>query len=171
MKKFLQFSGIIAAVLAIVAFILFMATPGAMSGNDIVAKGTTMLFGKKEAVTVVGINLGTAETKLAWSALLAWIFVLVALIILLLGIILPLLKVKALEKFAGILNLVAVVLLVVAGIFAFVSLAVFCSANGLDSVPEKWSLGAGWVIAGILAIAAGAIAILPAVMDLIGKKK
>lgn len=171
MKKFLQFSGIIAAVLAIVAFILLLATPAAMRGDEIVAKGTTMLFGKKEAVVVAGFNLGTSEVKLAWSALLAWIFVIVALVILLLGIILPLLKVTALQKFAGILNLVAVVLLVVAGIFAFISLAVFCSANGLDSVPEKWSLGAGWVIAGILAIVAGAIAILPAAMDLIGKKK
>ena len=170
MKKFLQFSGIIAAVLAIVAFILLMATPAAMSGDEIVAKGTTMLFGKKESATILGITF-TGETKLAWSALLAWIFVIVALVILLLGIILPLLKVTALQKFAGVLNLIAVVLLVVAGIFVFISLAVFCSANGLDSVPEKWVLSAGWVIAGILAIVAGAIAILPAAMDLIGKKK
>ena len=170
MKKFLKFSGIVAALLAVVAFILFMACPGVKSGSDVVAKGTTLIFGKKETSTVLGVTF-TGETKLAWSALLAWIFVLVALVILLLGVILPLLKVNALEKFAGLLNLVAVVLLVVAGVFAFLSLAVFCSANGIDSVPEKWTLGAGWVIGGILAIVAGVCAILPAAVDLLGKKK
>ena len=171
MKKFLKFSGFIAALLALVAFILLMATPGVMSGSDVVAKGATMIFGKKEAVTVIGIKLGDAETKLAWSALLAWIFVLVALLILLVGIVLPLLKVKALDKFAGLLNLCAVVLLVVAGVFAFISLPIFCDANGLSSVPEKWTLGAGWVIGGILAIAAGVLAILPAAADFLAKKK
>lgn len=170
MKKFLKYSGIIAAILAIVAFILMLACPAVRSGDDIVAKGTTVLFGKKETSTVLGVTF-TGETKLAWSALVGWIFVIVALIILLLGIILPLVKVTALEKFAGVLNLVAVVLLIVAGVFAFISLSVFCTANGLDSVPEKWSLGAGWVIAGILAIVGGVVAILPAVVDLIGKKK
>ena len=170
MKKFLQFSGIIAAVLAIVAFILLMATPAIMSGNDVVAKGLTVIFGKTESTSTI-IGTFTSETKLAWSGLLAWLFVLIAMLILLAGVILPLLKVKALEKFAGILNLVAVCLLVVAGIFAFISLAVFCSANGLKNVPEQWTLSAGWVIAGILAIAGGVIAILPAAMDLIGKKK
>ena len=170
MKKFLQFSGIIAAVLGIVAFILLMATPAVMRGSDIVAKGVTVIFGKTETTNTI-IGSFTSETKLAWSALLAWIFILVALLILLAGIILPLLKVNALEKFAGILNLVAVCLLAVAGVFAFISLAVFCKANGIDSVPEQWTLGAGWVIGGILAIVAGVIAILPAVVNLIGKKK
>lgn len=171
MKKALKYSGFVAALLAIVAFVLFMATPGVMSGNDVVAKGTTLLFGKKEAVTIIGIKLGDSEVKLAWSALLAWIFVTVALLILILGIVLPLLKVKALDKFAGLLNLCAVVLLVVAGVFAFISLPIFCSANGLDSVPEKWTLGAGWVIGGILAILGGVCAILPACADFFAKKK
>ncbi len=164
MKKFLQFSGIIAAVLAIVAFILLMATNGAVykAGNSQYNyPGTLVLFGGK---------MDYVNYKLAATGLIGWILILVAIVILLAGFILPLLKVNALEKFAGILNLVAVIALVVGGILLFFSAAAFHGAN--DSVTsEKTALGVGWVFAAILAIVAGAIAILPAVMDLIGKKK
>lgn len=170
MKKFLKFSGIISALLAIVAFILILATAGIMSGSDIVAKGTSVIFGKAESGSIGGFSWG--KINLAWSGLLAWIFILLALLILIAGIVLPLLKVKTpVDKFAGLLNLIAVCLLVVAGIFIFITLPVFCSANGWKEVPEQWTLGAGWVIAGILAISAGVIAILPAAMDFLGKKK
>ncbi len=172
MKKFLKFSGAIAFVLALVAFILMMATPAIMyKGEDVIAKGIVAIFGKKESISFMGVGLGTAETKLAWSALLAWIFILVSLIVLCLGIVLPLLKVKALEKYAGIMNLCAVILLVLAGIFMFITVPVFWTANGGDSVPNNVALGAGWIIGGILAILAGVVAILPAVADFLGKKK
>ena len=172
MKTFLKFSGAIAFVLALVAFILMMATPAVMyKGEDVIAKGIVAIFGSKEKVAIAGISLGTVETKLAWSALLAWIFVLIALIVLCLGVVLPLLKVKALERFAGVMNLCAVILLVVAGIFMFITTPVFWAANGGDNVPNNVALGAGWVIGGILAIVAGAIAICPAVVDFVGKKK
>ena len=172
MKKFLKFSGAIAFVLALVAFILMMATPAIMyKGDDVIAKGIVAIFGKKENVSVAGFSLGTAETKLAWSALLAWIFILLALVILCLGVVLPLLKVKALEKFAGVMNLCAVVLLVLAGIFMFITVPVFWSANGGDKVPDNVALGAGWIIGGILAILASVVAILPAAADFLGKKK
>ena len=40
MKKFLKFSGICAFLLALVAFILMMATPAVMyKGDDVIAKG------------------------------------------------------------------------------------------------------------------------------------
>ena len=58
MKKVLQFAGIISLALAIIAFILFMATPGVVlkSGNSQYNyPGTTVIFGSKEAVTVVGL--------------------------------------------------------------------------------------------------------------------
>lgn len=172
MKKYLKYSGCLAALLALIAFILMMATPSIIyDGKDTLADGVTAIFGKKGSISVLGLISWPTETKLAWSALLAWIFILVALLILVAGIVLPLLKVKALEKFAGLLNLCAVVLLVVAGIFMFVTAPVFFNANGFDSVPDKYALGAGWIIAGILALLAGAAAILPAVFDLIGKKK
>ncbi len=168
MKKVLQFSGIIALVLAVVAFILMMATNAVNFSNSLVDAhyaGTTAIFGADTTTA-----LGTVHTNLAWCALLAWIFVLVALIILLAGIVLPLLKVTALQKFAGILNLVAVILLVVAGVFMFLVVPVFLDANSVSS-SDGFSIGAGWVIGGILAISGGVMAILPAVFDFIGKKK
>ena len=86
-----------------------------------------------------------------YSVASAWIFILVGLVIVLLGIILPLLKVHALEKFAGLLNLVAVLLFVVAGVFMFIVVPTFYAANNLD-VPSNAAIGAGWVIGGILSI-------------------
>ena len=169
MKKVLQFSGLISLVLAIVAFILMMATNAVIQSSgsvQVVTAGTTAIFGKTESTI-----LGDVVTKLAPMALLAWIFILVAMIIVALGVILPLLKINALEKFAGILNIVALALLVVGGIFMFIVLPSFFGANGYDSVPDNASIGAGWVIGGILAIAAGAFAILPAAAAFIGSKK
>ena len=168
MKKFLQFAGIISAVLAIAAFIFMMA------GNSLVYKasdsttftvsGIRALFGGKEE----GL-LTTVDIKPAATALIAWILVLVAIIILIAGVVLPLLKVKALEKFAGILNLVAVCALVVGGILLFFTKPVFASANEMNL--DNYKLSFAFVFAAILAIAGGVIAILPAAMDFIGKKK
>ena len=179
MKKFLKFSGIIAALFGVVAFILLLATPGVYAktsglGGDTIhnVDGVLVLFGGHRAA--LG---GWAEATYNASAisLIAWILIIVALVILLLGIILPLLKVKALEKFAGVLNLVAVCALVAAGIMLFFSVPVFYQANkdgviGLYS-QESYHLSAGWIIAAILAIIGGALAILPAAVDFVGKKK
>lgn len=167
MKKYLKFSGIVAAVFALVAFILLMATTGVFykyGNSQYNYAGTTVLFGAEEQTW-----LGTVKVKPAATGLIGWILIIVALVIILLGIILPLLKVKALEKFAGVLNLVAVAALVTAGILLFFSKGAFCSANEWNA--DDAHLGAGWVIAGILAIVGGACAILPAAVDFVGKKK
>ena len=174
MKKVLQFAGIISLALAIIAFILFMATPGVVlkSGNSQYNyPGTTVIFGSKEAITVVGINLGTSETKPSALALIGWIMLLIGLLVECASIVLPLLKVKALEKFSVIFDIAVCVLFVLAGIFAFIVVPTFYAANGVDNVPNGAGIGAGWVIGGILAIAAGAFAILPAAAKFIGGKK
>ena len=175
MKTFLKFSGAIAFVLGLVAFILLMATVGVYSkvgsGSVVVITehaGTTVLFGKNEA-----LGLGVEKvTHCAPLALIAWILVILALIILCLGVIFPLLKIKALDKFAGLLNLIAVICLVGAGILLFFAALNFAGANKVDSDNLKYfHLGGGWIVAAILAILGGVIAILPAVADFLGKKK
>lgn len=173
MKKVLQFAGLISLVLAAVAFILMLATPAVVltSGNtQYIYKGVVAVFGSKEPITIAGINLGTAETKPSVLALIGFILLIIGLLIVIAGVVLPLLKVNALEKFAGILNLVALVCFVLAGIFMFLVVPTFYAANEAD-VPNSASIGAGWVIGGILAIAGGAFAILPAAADFLGKKK
>ena len=169
MKKVLQFSGVISAALALVAIILLLATPairvtGVFSEGTIA--GTVALFGEKSEV------LGKAVTvyKPSVLALIGWILALVGFLVVTCGVVLPLLKVKKIEKFAGVMNLVAVVTLVLAGVFAFLVVPTFASANGANST-NGLSIGAGWVIAAILEIAAGAFAILPAAIDFLGKKK
>ena len=171
MKKFLQFAGLISAVLAIVAFILMLAGKALVyetSSAQYFVSGSRALFGGKEETL-----LGTAEYKPAATALIAWILVLAAIIILVAGVVLPLLKVNALEKVAGLLNLVAVCALVVGGILLFFTQPVFNAANetALGTIYDDYKLGAAYVIAAILAILGGVVAILPAAMDFIGKKK
>ena len=168
MKTFLKFSGIIAFVVALVGFILMMATNAIVwsSGSlQYVVKGTVAIFGSKTDTI-----LGTAVTNPSPMALIAWILGMVGLLLVCFGIILPLLKNKKLDKFAGLLNLVAVICLVLAGVFMFFVVPTFYGANDAK-VPDGTAIGAGWVIGGILFIAGGVLAILPAAMDFLGKKK
>ena len=173
MKKVLQFAGLISLALAAVAFILMMATPAIIQtlvgDTQTVYAGTTAIFGKTTSTDVI-IGTLTNTTKPSVLALIGWILILVAMIILALGVILPLLKVKALEKFSGVLEIAACAALVVAGIFMFLVVPTFYAANEWD-VGDKTQIGAGWVIGGIIAIAAGAFAILPAAAAFFGKKK
>ncbi len=170
MKKLLQFSGLISLVLAIVAFILMMATNAVIQGSgnlQVVTAGTTAIFGKSENI-IGGLN---SVTKASPLALIGWILMIVGMIIVCLGVVLPLLKINALEKFSGILDIVALACFVVAGIFMFLVVPTFWAANSDADLPNNISIGAGWVIGGILAIVAGAFAILPAVAAFLGKKK
>ncbi len=172
MKNVLKYSGLISLVLVAVAFILMMASPAVVykSGSTTVDfAGTLAIFGGKIDAAQM-LVLGASEAKPSVLALIAWILILVGMIIVLLGVILPLLKVNALEKFAGLLNLIAVVCFILGGVFMFIVVPTFFGAVD-RSVPDGTSIGAGWVIGGILAIAGGAFAILPAAMDFISKKK
>ena len=180
MKTLLKFSGIISAVLAIVAFILLLATPGVTitakenifgSKDTSTVAGTFCIFGGKEKINEY-LSINYAAT---WAGVLAFILILVALVILICAIILPLLKVKALDKFAGVLNLVAVISLILAGVFAFCIVAAFKAANKVKDASNflgssTYGIGAGWVVVGIIAIVAGVFAVLPAASDFISKK-
>lgn len=169
MKKVLQFSGVISAVLAIVAIVFVLATP-AMKFTGLLSEtlipGTTALFGEK--TTVLGKVVVVYKPSVL--ALIGWILALVGTLVVLCGVILPLLKVKGIKRFAGVMNLIAVVTLVLAGVFMFLVVPTFASAN-YDGHTDGLTIGAGWVIAGILSIAAGAFAILPAAADFLAKKK
>ena len=180
MKKVLQFSGLISLVLVVVAFILMMASPAVVGTSEVLGSKSITNLNGINAVFGKGSDLTAAETlwfansdgKIVLSAtsLIGWILLLAGLVIVLCGIILPLFKVNALEKFAGLLNLIAVVCFVLGGIFMFLVVPTLYGANGRD-VADGAGIGAGWVIGGILAIVGGAFAILPAAMDFIGKKK
>ena len=167
MKKFLKFSGIIAVGLAVVAMILMMTTPA------LYYKGTVLGTTVESTVPGTDAIFGNGSFKLGWPALLAWIFILVALVVLIAGIVLPMLKIKV--PVAGILNLVAVALLIVAGIFMFLVKGALVDANqgawGISGAAlNEHGMGAGWVIAAILAIAGGVVAVLPAALDFNKKK-
>lgn len=176
MKKVLKFSGAIAFVLGVVAFILMMATHALVASGNVLGvstsgwfSGVAVIFGNGAYSGSVGgfSGNGNFEGTLAWNALLAFIFAIVAIVIVCAGVVLPLLKIKALDKFSGILNLVAIGLFVVAGVFLFFTVPAFGGANDMDL--DGWSLGAGWVISAILYLVAGGFAALPVVGSILGK--
>jgi len=157
MKKFLEFSGLIAAALALAAFIFLLAGNGLVytSGNvTLTVKGVEVIFG--------------GDYKLAATALIGWILVLLAMLSLIAVSVLPLLQVKALDKFSGMITLCAAGLLLVAAILIFCSKAAFVGAN--SNIYKNYSLSFAFVFAGILSILAACTAALPACMSLIGKK-
>ena len=167
MKKVLPFAGLIAFVLALVALILMLATNGVVvkSGNfQLNYEGAVVVFGKTESTI-----LGDAVTKPSALALIGFILLVVGLLAACLAVLGGLLKVKALAKLGGIFALVAAGCFLVAGIFMFLAVPTFYSAND-SNVPDGAALGAGWVIGAILALAGAAFAALPAIMGLVGKK-
>ncbi|MCR4911984.1 MAG: hypothetical protein K5925_05655 [Bacilli bacterium] len=180
MKKFLQLSGLISLAAAAVAFILVLITHGVVKVGSEAGNwyGTpAVLFGNGNAhaegsVPILGTLTGyySFNGQGSSSALASWIFSLIAILGLLAGAILPFLKVKGFDKFAGLVNLCSVVLLLTAGILLFFTVTNFFNVNGSTDT-DGWALGGGWVIAAILYIAAGAIAICPAVADFVSKKK
>ena len=85
MKSFCKFAGLIATVVAFVAFILFMATPAATIDLGIGSLGKGSIKG------IEGI-FGGDGLSLPWAGLLAWLFVLIGFIIVALVSILPLLS-------------------------------------------------------------------------------
>ncbi len=173
MKKLLKFAPLCALLLAIVAFILMMASHSLVYKDGNVSgwyDGVSAIFGKGKTQAALGglSAVSDFEGKLAWNALLAWIFVLVALLALLISSVMVFVKIKALEKFGGLIALVAGGLLLVAGIFLFFTLPAFASANEYNM--NDWGLGAGWVIGAILAIVGGVVSALPAVLAIVEKK-
>ena len=157
MKTFLQFSGLIAAVLALAAFIFLLAGNGLVytSGNlTLTVKGVEVIFG--------------GDFNLAATALIGWILVLLCMLALIAISVLPLLKINALDKFSGLITLCVAGLLIVAAILIFCSKAAFVGAN--SSLFNNYSLSFAFVFAGILCIFAGILAALPACLNLLGKK-
>ena len=170
MKKFLEFAGLCALGLAIVGFILMMATPAvaAMNGNNV------------SYLPAVEALFGTENSQALWPGLVSWILVLVALVGGIVIFVLPLLKIDLFGKMSDLVSLILCGLLVVAGVLLFFESAAYQAA--LNDATSGWggaiastlgvtyAVGAGWIVGGILLICAGAVAGLPAILRLVGKK-
>lgn len=179
MKKFLQFSGLIALAAGLVGFILIMSTHsvvGASAPADNWYSGVSAIFGGgtyKWTLSGWGMSISDVTTfkgSNSSSALVAWIFSLVGLLGLVAGAVLPLLKIKGFDKFAGLVNLCSVLLLLTAGVLLFFTVVNFAGVNGWNNT-DGAALGGGWVVGAILFLAAGAVAICPAVADFLAKRK
>lgn len=182
MKKLLKFAPLCALLLGAAALILILAShaltysaQGSIASASGWYSGAAVIFGKGPQFaegSILGFGASgesTFEGKLAWNALLAFIFFVVALVALLLSSLMVFVKIKALEKFGGLIALVAAGLLLVGGIFLFFTLPAFAAANEWNST-DGFKLGVGWIIAAILAIVAGVASACPAVLALVEKK-
>lgn len=185
-KKLFKFSGLCAAVIALVGWLLLMVTPILEyhdGDNYSLVKAGVFGGGQGLAHVVAGPYSGDVTGDLtnvngdpavaAWSVVIAWILILVAVLALIALFVLPLLKVNALDKLSGIIALVAAGLLIAAGILIFVSGGVYNHAQGeIGSgayLYDDFKLGTGYVFAGILAILSGLVAAVAPVFGLIKK--
>lgn len=183
MKRFLQFSGLIAAVIAIVGFVLMMTCPslvytltnpitGAKSSTSY--SGIMGIFGGTTKASIGSFTFEAGKINPTPLAIVAFVLLCLAIVVLLLGAILPIAKVKALNKFSGLLNLIALVCLIAAGVMIFFEVPAWCAAQSTADYKmstDNFSLGAGWVVAGILAIVGGVVAILPTCANFLAKGK
>ena len=161
MKTFLKFTSAIAAVLALVAFILMLATPAIHYEGNFGPIGFT-----GDTSGTVGI-FGDKNVAGTWSAIIAFIFIIVAFVALVCHAVLPLaLKKGAILNILPLCALCAAAMLIVAGIFIFIEVPCFWGAQGSDTYG---TLGVGWVFAGILSCAAGVVGLLPVCAKLLKK--
>lgn len=138
-------------LLAVVALVLLLATPGVVyktAIGDNSYSGIQSIFG--------GDKLSPS-----WAGLLSFIFIAVAVASLVFLVVLVLLKKKF--AFVNLCKLIIAGLLIAGGVFLFFETAAFTSANGNLSISvggkdyASYALGAGWIIAAILSIAGGAV--------------
>ena len=179
MKNLLKFAPLCALLLAIVSFILLLAGQALVHDYQVLGSNLhdyytapVVMFGQGEAV-LLGTSVKYAAddgVKGAWNAILAFIFLIVALVALVVSSIMVFVQIKALEKFSGLIALVAGGLLLVAGIFMFFTKGAFAAANDWEDGLKDYGLGAAWVISAILAILGGLVSAFPAVLALVEKK-
>ena len=155
MKQFLKFAGFVALGLALIGFILMMATPAIKFHGNTLAEGTDAIFGKKVA--------GYDVFKPSVLALFAWIFVLLSMLFLMVNAVLVLVKKDIFAKHAKIIFIVLAILLILAGVFMFLVIPTFISTNGGGSA-DGTSIGVGWIIGAILLIGAGAVCCMKALV-------
>ena len=133
-------------------------------------EGTVLGLSYSTEISGAKVIFGEDNVDGAITGIFAFILVLIALVIICAGVVLPLLKVTVLDKVAGLLNLVAVICLIVAGILCFTVKGSYFSANDNSSVAKYYDLGVAFILGGILYIVAGVVAICPAIANLISKK-
>ena len=158
MKNYLKYTGVCAAILAIVSFILILCTAA--------IKSDTLLGDIDGEDALFGFKVLTVEYKGASAGIFGFILLLASIILLVVGAILPALN-KHFNGIAGILNLIAAIALIVAGIFILCTKNSWYDVNkdNLASAKSAFDLSVTYAISGVIAIVAGCIAALPAISD------
>ena len=132
MKLVRKFAIYCAIVLALIAFILLLATPAVTVNGYTLFEGVTAIFGDKY-LKPIGV------------ALAAWILLLIALLCSISLAVLPFIKsIKLSKKIVALLGCLTAIILLVSAILAF------CPTAEL----EGGTLGGGWIVGGILLILA-----------------
>ena len=152
-------------LLAVVALVLLMATPGVKYSLS------TLIGGVENPIAGIACIFGSSDPKvnLTWTGLLSFIFIAVAVV--LLCVLCVFLVTKKNFAFANLCKIIIAGLLIAAGVFVFFTVPAFTAVNNNYSVNiggnqlSGYGLGAGWIIGAIVSIAAGAIAGVEVALD------
>ncbi|MCR5349512.1 MAG: hypothetical protein K6E20_00820 [Acholeplasmatales bacterium] len=167
MKNFLKYSGIIACVLALVAFIMVCACDAMKTETTVLGKTYTTKTSGMDAIFAKGDCDGADK---ALAGLFGFIFLLVAMVATIVGVVLPLIGKNMDAKIAGIINIAAAVLFILGGILILCTKNSWCDANDLEELKDDIDLTVEYAIAGVLAILAGCCCLAPAAADFMDKK-
>ena len=161
MKKISKFTSCIAALLGLISLILMLSTPSVYSGkilnNNIVYSGVNGIFGGK------GVLINLNATPLA---VIAFIILIIAICALVFDSYLVLTNKKTSNYEIAMVHLSAIAFLV-AAIFMFCEVRAFANAQGIET--NGLNLGAGWIIAGIVAILGAIVACISGALKLMKK--
>ena len=152
MKNYLKYTGVCAAILALVSFILILCTTA--------IKSDTLLGDIDGEDALFGFKILTVEYKGATAGIFGFVLLLASIILLAVGAILPALN-KHFNGLAGLLNLIA------AGIFIICTKNSWYDVNkdNIASAKSAFELSVTYGVAGAISIVAGCIASLPAIND------
>ena len=171
MKKLLKFAGVCGAALALVAFILLLASramTSAQSGGGYTVVGemssSLYLFGHGEAWLIVNgkeQSLGTGDLdKFPVFGLLTFILFLVGFLGVAAGAVLGFTKLD--KKLVKLVTLISAAVLVVAAVMLLFVPLVVTKQQQPDAEAKDIGIHAGWVFASIFAILGAGVTLVPA---------
>ena len=162
MKKLSKFSYLFALPFTIISFVLMLATNAIINDKykvDIFVPGTEAVFGHKP---ISEIDPPSNPSPLA---LTAWILALVAILIIVLGVFLRFIYRDELEKAHIVLSFIAIICLILAGIFMFNVVSTFWSANDMGYPLKGTRIGTGWGVAASFYFLSALILLFPIVVS------
>lgn len=139
MKFNLKYCGIIGIFLIIICFFLLVGTNALTKGSSSYVQGASVIFGNSNSF---------------WVGIVIFLFLIASVYLSIVSIVLFVLNFEKTDRVGGVLSAVSSVLIFFAGIFTFM---IKVGISGYDN----YSIGGGWIIAGICLIVSAFVTFIP----------